>query len=148
MRNKSHKILVVLMTSLIFATGCATTRARKPEPAAEQNASQATEIQQQLQAKDQQIQDLQYQLSNAQISPSSNYTSASNGSKSVKSSIVRVSGVSVMDIQKALIHAGFDPGKADGQAGKKTKSAIKKFQKKNHLTPDGVIGEKTWNLLK
>ena len=135
------------MSSLIFMAGCATTRARKSEPAADQN-TQAAEFQQQLQAKDQQIQDLQYQLSNVQTSPSSNYTSASNGSKTYKSSIVRVSGVSVMDIQKALIRAGYDVGKTDGQAGKKTKSAIKKFQRKHHLAPDGVIGEKTWNLLK
>jgi len=145
MTKAIYKLSAFLLFALVFATGCATTRARKPEATPEQN-TQASQLQQQLQAKDQQIQDLQYQLNNTQSATNTNYVST--GLKGEKSSIIHVPGVSVMDVQKALIRAGYDPGSVDGQAGKKTKSAIKKFQKKHNLTADGVIGEKTWNRLK
>ena len=144
MTKTIYKLSAFLLFSLVFATGCATTRARKPEATPEQN-TQVSQLQQQLQAKDQQIQDLQYQLNNAQ-STSTNY--ASTGLKGEKSSIIHVPGVSVMDVQRALIRAGYDPGPVDGHAGKKTKSAIKKFQRKHNLAADGVVGEKTWNRLK
>ncbi|NBU99315.1 MAG: hypothetical protein EBS19_14085 [Spirochaetia bacterium] len=35
----------------------------------------------------------------------------------------------------------------DGDFGKKTEEAVKNFQKKNNLLDDGVVGEKTWNLM-
>lgn len=133
-----------LIISMVSMAGCATTKARKPDPAAEQNA-QLTQMQQELQAKDQQIQDLQYQLQNNQ---SYSGTNVSSGSGSGKSSMIRVSGVSVSDVQKALTRAGYDPGAIDGRMGKKTKSAIKQFQRRNNLMADGVVGEKTWSKLR
>jgi len=137
-----------MATAVIFITGCATTRARKSESVVDPNA-QVAELQKQVQAKDQEIQDLQYQLANNQGSiGNANYSTNGSRSKSDKASFIRVSGVTVTEVQKALIRAGFNPGPADGQAGKKTRSAIKKFQKKHHLTADGIIGEKTWNLLR
>ena len=140
------KFSALLIVFPLFVAGCATTRARKSEPAADQNA-QTAQLQQELQAKDQQIQDLQYQLNNSQQSSDSNYSSSS-GAKSGKSSLIRVSGVSVLDVQKALTRAGYDPGPMDGHMGKKTKSAIKQFQRKSGLTADGVVGEKTWSRMK
>ena len=145
MTKTIYKLSAFLLFALVFATGCATTRARKPEATPEQN-TQVSQLQQQLQAKDQQIQDLQYQLNNAQSATNTNY--ASTGLKGEKSSTIHVPGVSVMDVQKALIRAGYDLGPADGHAGKKTKSAIKKFQRKHNLAADGVVGERTWNRLK
>ena len=53
-----------------------------------------------------------------------------------------------MDLQAALKRAGYDPGALDGKLGKKTRSAVKAFQKKNGLTADGVVGEKTWAALR
>lgn len=35
--------------------------------------------------------------------------------------------------------------KADGDFGVKTEESVKKFQKENKLTIDGIVGEKTWN---
>lgn len=137
-----------MAAAVIFITGCATTRARKSESVVDPNA-QVAELQKQVQAKDQEIQDLQYQLANNQGSiGNANYSANGSRSKSDKASFIRISGVTVTEVQKALIRAGFNPGPADGQAGKKTRSAIKKFQKKHHLTADGIIGEKTWNLLR
>jgi len=129
------------MAALFFIAGCATTRARKSEPIADQNA-QIADLQKQLQEKDQEIQDLQVELT----SGSGNFTSAH--SKAGKSSLIRVPGVSVTDVQSALVRAGFDPGPVDGHAGKKTTKAIKAFQNARSLAADGVVGEKTWNLLK
>jgi peptidoglycan hydrolase-like protein with peptidoglycan-binding domain len=51
------------------------------------------------------------------------------------------------EIQLALKKAGYFTGTVDGQIGTKTKDAIKKFQSANGLTPDGVIGSRTWQLL-
>lgn len=51
--------------------------------------------------------------------------------------------MNVRDIQAALQLAGFDPGPVDGVRGRKTIAAIKAFQAKNGLSPDGIVGAKT-----
>jgi len=55
---------------------------------------------------------------------------------------------SAKEIQTALKNAGFYTGEIDGQIGPKTKEAIIKFQEANKLTADGVVGSKTWELLR
>ena len=143
MNKHQEKFLAIFIIGAFFAAGCATTHARRAEtPDA---TVQAKDLQEQIQAKDQQIQDLQAQLDSSKQSLGNNF---SGGGSSDKSSIIHVSGVSAMDLQKALSRAGFDPGPIDGRTGKKTKSAVKAFQRKNHLKADGVVGEKTWELLK
>jgi peptidoglycan hydrolase-like protein with peptidoglycan-binding domain len=54
---------------------------------------------------------------------------------------------SVKDVQSALKNAGYDIGVADGRMGKKTRQAIKDFQKANGLDADGKVGKKTWSVL-
>ena len=51
------------------------------------------------------------------------------------------------EVQACLKNAGFYKGEVDGVKGRKTKSAIKKFQSANGLRADGVIGKKTWEAL-
>lgn len=58
-----------------------------------------------------------------------------------------MSQVAVRQIQTALYNAGYDPGPIDGKMGKKTKLAIKEFQKDNGLKPDGIVGNQTWSKL-
>ena len=53
----------------------------------------------------------------------------------------------VKDIQSCLRNAGFYKGEVDGIKGRKTISAIKKFQGANGLTADGVAGKRTWEAL-
>lgn len=53
------------------------------------------------------------------------------------------SGAQVKTLQTKLINWGYLSGKADGIFGAKTKAAVVKFQKKNGLTADGVVGTKT-----
>jgi len=45
------------------------------------------------------------------------------------------------DIKKLQIKLGIDP---IGKFGPKTESAVKAFQLKNGLTPDGIVGDGTW----
>lgn len=141
--TRFDRYLVFAVVSIVFISGCATTRARKPDEKADL-ANQVTILQNELQAKDQQIQEMQDQLDSYQRSlqgPSTNFGSTSS------SGMVRVRGVMVSDVQRALSKAGFDPGPIDGRAGKKTKSAVKAFQRQNNLKADGIVGEKTWTLL-
>ena len=51
------------------------------------------------------------------------------------------------DIQLALKNAGFYNGPIDGNIGKKTKGAIRDFQKANGLKADGKVGKQTTRLL-
>ena len=127
----------------LFLAGCATTRHKPADPSTDLSA-QVTQLQGEIQAKDQQIQDLQYQLSSRQEFIQTGSDFAGGG----KSKWIRVPGVSVKALQEALAAAGFDPGPIDGRMGQKTRSAIKAFQKKNNLKTDGVVGDKTWALLK
>ena len=51
------------------------------------------------------------------------------------------------DIQQALANAGVYNGPVDGNIGPKSKKAIKSFQQKNGLNPDGKVGPRTWKKL-
>jgi|GEM_PF-762173 uncharacterized protein YgiM (DUF1202 family) len=49
----------------------------------------------------------------------------------------------VTDLQNALIRAGFDPGTTDGVFGGATEYAVMRFQEKNELKSDRIVGEAT-----
>ncbi len=49
----------------------------------------------------------------------------------------------VKKVQKKLNRCGYSCGTADGIFGTKTKKALKKYQRDNGLTADGVIGKDT-----
>lgn len=57
------------------------------------------------------------------------------------------SGENVAQLQEALIQLGYLTGKADGNYGASTVSAVKEFQKANGLTQDGTAGEETQKVL-
>lgn len=58
-----------------------------------------------------------------------------------------MSGDEVKVIQQALITLGYLSGTADGVFGNKTENAVRKFQKKNKLDVDGLVGTRTKALL-
>ena len=62
--------------------------------------------------------------------------------------IVQVQGVTVADIQSALKVHGFYIGEPDGRIDVRTTEAIKKFQTANRISPDGIVGKRTWSLLR
>ncbi len=53
----------------------------------------------------------------------------------------------VRELQTCLKNAGFYKGEIDGVKGRKTKTAIKKFQGENGLVADGMVGKRTWEAL-
>lgn len=67
------------------------------------------------------------------VSTSSNYIVLSCGSY----------GSEVKKLQENLNTLGYSCGIADGDYGEKTADAVRKFQKKNGLTVDGIAGSKT-----
>ena len=52
-------------------------------------------------------------------------------------------GTEVRNIQSRLSKWGYNPGPVDGVYGAKTESAVKRFQRNNGLTPDGIAGPAT-----
>lgn len=56
-------------------------------------------------------------------------------------------GESVRALQVLLNGFGYSCGLADGSFGANTLAAVKKFQQKNGLTADGIVGAKTWAAL-
>lgn len=52
-------------------------------------------------------------------------------------------GSEVRQIQQRLIKWGYLTGTADGIYGAKTEAAVKRFQRNNGLTPDGIAGSAT-----
>ena len=142
MKRAPMTAMAFSLAGFLMLSGCATARPKPADPL--EPLTQVAQLREEIQAKDQQIQDLQVQLTGYQES----IQGGSNFSSGGKSKLIRVPGVSVKDLQRALAAAGFDPGPADGHMGKKTKSAIRAHQKKNGLHADGIVGEKTWMLLK
>ena len=53
------------------------------------------------------------------------------------------SGKEVKQIQTKLKNWGYYKGNIDGIYGSQTLKAVKDFQKKNGLTVDGIVGDKT-----
>jgi peptidoglycan hydrolase-like protein with peptidoglycan-binding domain len=74
------------------------------------------------------------------------------GAKTWEALIVRLrkgsqgAAVSAVEIQLKFQY-GFTSLSVDGQFGSMTKSAVKAFQRKFGLTPNGKVGERTWNAL-
>ena len=58
---------------------------------------------------------------------------------------INAKGEAVKTMQKLLIACGYDCGKAgaDGDFGKKTLAAVRKFQQENGIVVDGIYGPKT-----
>lgn len=56
-------------------------------------------------------------------------------------------GPFVREAQTLLRNRGFDPGPIDGIFGTRTRSAVIAFQRSQNLTPDGIIGVRTWTAL-
>ena len=52
-------------------------------------------------------------------------------------------GAAVTQLQTKLARWGYDPGAVDGVFGASNRQAVIRFQKKNGLTPDGVVGART-----
>ena len=155
-------MIVRLFLSILFlatVTGCASSGVKVNQ---EQLQTRVTELEKKVEEKDSEIVDLQYQVKDlsGKVNTADSSDSAENpsdktaseiaskmNSKGNSEDIIRVPA-SVQDIQTALKNAGVYSGKIDGKAGSGTKQAIVAFQKEHHLTADGILGKRTWKLLK
>ena len=151
--------LLSIFILVIAFSGCATTKMKTQN---EETESRVTELEKNLQAKDAQIVDLQYQVKDlsskidtskpAESEQVSQEAAAQAGpvkqsEVSDNSQIIRVKA-SPEKIQRALKSAGVYTGPMDGKIGSGTKAAIIEFQKSLGLKADGVLGKKTWEELK
>lgn len=67
----------------------------------------------------------------------------------VQTAVLRqgASGGEVKELQRRLKQWGYYDGAVDGVYGKQTVEAVKYFQRKNGLTPDGIAGRSTFEAL-
>lgn len=56
-------------------------------------------------------------------------------------------GTEIMKIQAVLKKIGYNPGPINGVYSSQTEEAVRNFQRKNDLTPDGIIGPRTYEVL-
>ena len=56
-------------------------------------------------------------------------------------------GDGVKQLQNALKELGFYTGEVDGQFGRGTRDAVELFQSQHGLQADGIVGEKTWEMI-
>ena len=68
-----------------------------------------------------------------------------NASETEESAVLKVgsSGTQVRTLQTKLNNWGYDAGTVDGIFGSKTQAAVKRFQQKNGLVADGIVGSRT-----
>ena len=152
------RLLAIFVLAIAFS-GCASTQMKTQN---EQIESRITDLEKNLQAKDAEIVDLQYQVKDlsskiegskpAEADQASAVSTEQGGVVKTSdiisnSQIIRVK-VSPEKIQSALKAAGVYTGPVDGRIGSGTKAAIIEFQKSHGLKADGVLGKKTWEELK
>lgn len=151
----------ILMVSVFFVSGCATTR--QSVAPINQVQNQMVDLEQRMEDQEKEIVDLKYEIKDltgkveSYQEPMIVETSAPAVSRvsnarveavvaDSSDTILRVA-VAPAQVQKALKNAGSYDGKIDGKLGPKTRSAVMDFQRQHNLKPDGVIGKKTWAAL-
>jgi peptidoglycan hydrolase-like protein with peptidoglycan-binding domain len=138
--KKGPVFILGLGVTVLFLSGCATT-GRNVSLENDNLKVQIQDLQSQLQKKDAEIDSLRRSLSST---TEEKYTAAKSRSFNRGVFSEHPAG---KDIQIALKNAGFDPGTPDGKMGKKTRQAIRDFQRANGLDADGKVGKKTWEVL-
>lgn len=154
--------LIFILTGCL--AGCATTQ--KPT-AVNQLQIRVAHLERKLDERDQDLDDLKYEVKelvsqidgtemrqvNERIEERDSDVYFDSGKpfssdfKSKDERIIRVSAKG-RDVQRALKNAGYYDGPIDGKIGKKSKGAIKEFQKDHSLKADGIVGKKTWSEMK
>ena len=68
-----------------------------------------------------------------------------NAYETEESAVLKIgsSGTQVRTLQTKLNNWGYDAGTVDGIFGSKTQAAVKRFQQKNGLVADGIVGSRT-----
>lgn len=137
-------LFLSLAVIFIFSlSGCATGRKQK-DLESQGLRNQISVLEAHLRAKDQEIESLKEALAGTETKQ----VTSKKESKQLKVIAETKSRPNIRQIQAALGNAGYDPGRVDGRMGKRTRDAIRAFQRDNNLQVDGKVGKKTWVLLK
>jgi murein L,D-transpeptidase YcbB/YkuD len=151
--------MVIFVAALALA-GCATTQP-KVTPI-DQVQSKVGDLEQRMEDQEKEIVDLKYEVKelsgkldakNTVEVETSALTPASAKSAEPKSYVVETGNIikvaaTGIEVQTALKNAGVYDGKIDGKVGPRTKTAVVEFQRQHSLKADGVIGQKTWSVMK
>lgn len=133
---------------MLGLAGCATTQSGQSPSELQLRVA---DLEKQVEVKDNEIKDLKYSLKDVNYEldrvKAQKSGTAGKSDYAKNDEILRVN-VNPEKVQKALKAAGYYNGAIDGKLGNRTKVAISKFQKDHGLKADGIIGEKTWSLLK
>jgi len=132
----------ILLVSLVFLSGCATSRKQK-DLEAQGLRNQISVLEAEIQSKDDEISSLRDLLSRT-VEMKEGLTRRAGKVKVIAETKSRPN---TKQIQIALLNAGYNPGRIDGRMGRQTKDAIKAFQRANNLAADGKVGRETWELL-
>ncbi|MFD8725720.1 peptidoglycan-binding protein [Streptomyces sp. NPDC059629] len=73
---------------------------------------------------------------------------ASNSTTSSDLVALNSTGPDVAEVQCLLRRHHLSPGDVDGYFGKRTEAQVKTLQQEDHVSPDGIVGEQTWSLLR
>jgi murein L,D-transpeptidase YcbB/YkuD len=152
------KKTLILLGLVVILTGCTTT---KSPQLTQQLQTRVGELERQLSQKDEDINELKYELKDLayeidRMKSGSGRTSrverTSSALKAVsvgkdEKNLIRVD-VGYDKVQSALKKAGYYNGPIDSKIGAQTKKAIARFQGDHGLTGDGIVGKKTWMELK
>lgn len=136
-------VLLILTVFVLTLGGCATARKQK-DLEIQGLRSQISVLEAQIQAKDEEINALRESL--AKVPGTKVAAQKKARAKKIVGEVK--SRPSTRHIQTALANAGYDPGAIDGRMGRKTREAIRAFQRANNLAVDGKVGKRTWVLLK
>ena len=128
--EKRILLLGLVVVFVVSLSGCSTTR----------------------KSKDLEIQGLRNQVSVLESQPAKDEETSSSEQFLSKSSEESAESVTKLldekQIQTALKNAGYYEGAIDGKLGKKTRRAVRDFQKANNLSVDGKVGKITWGVLR
>lgn len=137
-------VFVLLGVFAICLSGCVTARASKQKDLENQGLrNQISVLESQIQNKDQELNSLKEELNS--LIEQKNQTAVKSAKE--KSAAEVSAHPATKQVQTALKNAGFYTGNVDGRMGKKTRDAVKAFQKANNLTVSGKVSKKTWILL-
>jgi len=129
--------LGVAVVGIFVLNGCATA-GKKDELLNQELRNKVSVLEAQLSEKDNQINSLKEPT--AKNGQEANLSAQNTGEAKQH--------IDVKMIQTALKNAGYFQNVVDGKMGRKTRQAIREFQKANNLHADGKVGKNTWIVLK
>jgi len=138
MQKRIFSVCVIAVFAFLI-TGCMTMRKDNLEQQSLRN--QVSDLERQLQEKEQELASLKEELGRYAQEESSLGIKGKSGAGVTHKPTTK-------QVQIALKNAGYDPGPIDGKKGQKTREAIMAFQKANGLAVDGRAGKLTWGLLR